>query len=59
MEGLNFKQSSQPPELLKEIFSRFGHHPLEGWYQKVIEDVNEWKILDKNLLMVSGKEHQL
>jgi len=49
-EGLNFKQSSHPPELLKEIFSKFGHHPLEGWYQKVIEDPNEWKELQKKLL---------
>ena len=49
-EGLNFKQSSQPPELLKEIFNKFGHHPLEGWYQKVIEDVNEWKMLMQKLL---------
>ena len=50
-EGLNFKQCSQPPELLKEIFSKFGHHPLEGWYQKMIEDTDEWaefrlKLLD-------------
>jgi predicted AlkP superfamily phosphohydrolase/phosphomutase len=49
-EGLNFKQSSQPRELLKEIFSRFGHHPLEGWYQKVIEDVNEWNELKQKLI---------
>ena len=49
-EGLNFKQSSSPPELLREIFSKFGHHPLEGWYQKVIEDVNEWRGLKQKLI---------
>ena len=49
-EGLNFKQSSQPPELLKEVLSKFGHHPLEGWYQKVIADLNEWKSLMQRLL---------
>ncbi len=48
--GLNFKQSSQPPDLLKEIFSKFGHHPLEGWYQKMIEDLNEWKELMLKLI---------
>jgi predicted AlkP superfamily phosphohydrolase/phosphomutase len=46
----NFKQSSHPSGLLKEIFSKFGHHPLEGWYQKVINDLNEWKELQKKLL---------
>jgi len=49
-EGLNFKRSSEPPELIKEIFSKFGHHPLEGWYQKVIEDPNEWKELKQKLV---------
>lgn len=49
-EGLNFKQSSEPPEVLKEIFSKFGHHPLEGWYQKVIEDLDEWKDLKEKLI---------
>ena len=44
-EGLNFKQCTTPPELLSEIFAKFGHHPLEGWYQKVITDVDEWKSL--------------
>ena len=49
-EGLNFKQSSEPPELLQEIFSKFGHHPLEGWYQKIIEDINEWKDFQQKLI---------
>ena len=49
-EGLNFKQSSDPPELLKEILSKFGHHPIEGWYQKMNADVNEWKNLRQKIL---------
>ena len=49
-EGLNFKQTSQPTGLLKEIFSKFGHHPLEGWYQKEILEVSEWKKLMQKLI---------
>ena len=44
-EGLNWKQCSEPPQLLPEIIRRYGHHPLEGWYQKNIEDADEWNIL--------------
>src|SRR6186997_3380276 len=35
-EGLNWPQSSQPAGLLPEIFRKFGRHPLDGWYQKII-----------------------
>jgi len=47
-EGLNWPQCSEPRQLFPEIFRRFGHHPLEGWYQNDIEDLGEWKsLLDK------------
>ena len=49
-EGLNWKQCSEPQDLLPEIFRRFGHHPLETWYQKEIEDTDEWRELRDKLL---------
>ena len=49
-EGLNWKQCSEPQDLLPEILRLFGHHPLEGWYQKEIEDKSEWRDLRDKLL---------
>jgi predicted AlkP superfamily phosphohydrolase/phosphomutase len=49
-EGLNWKQCSEPRELLPEVIRRFGRHPLEGWYQKEIEDAGEWRDLLQRLI---------
>lgn len=49
-EGLNWPQCSVPQSLFPEIFRKFGHHPLEGWYQKDIEELDEWKDLRNKLI---------
>jgi predicted AlkP superfamily phosphohydrolase/phosphomutase len=49
-EGLNWEQSSLPPEIMNEIFLKFGKHPLDGWYQKVVKSVKEWKELKGKLI---------
>jgi len=47
-EGLNWTQCSAPRHLLPEIHRLFGHYPLEGWYPREIEDIDESKaLLDK------------
>jgi predicted AlkP superfamily phosphohydrolase/phosphomutase len=49
-EGLNWHQASEPKNIIKEIISKFGKHPLEGWYQKIINNLDEWKKLRNDLL---------
>lgn len=44
-EGLNWKQGSQPQDLLPGIIRQFGRHPLENWYQEEIRGADEWRLL--------------
>ncbi|MGH7901455.1 MAG: alkaline phosphatase family protein, partial [Thermodesulfobacteriota bacterium] len=53
----SWKISSWPPELIKDIVSRFGSHPLASWYEKRLEDINEHqKFYDK---LISGIEKRV
>ena len=58
-EGLNWKQSSLPPSLLKDIKSRFGSHPLENWYQARPTSPQEAKILAEKLLKGARMRSQI
>lgn len=49
-EGLNWKPSSTPPTLLRELEARYGKHPLAGWYQARPETVEAWQELLGNLV---------
>jgi len=49
-EGLNAKQRTWPQNLFKDIFSRFGHHPLEFWYQEKPKTIEGWKELEEKLI---------
>ncbi|HSE83426.1 MAG TPA: alkaline phosphatase family protein [Thermodesulfobacteriota bacterium] len=49
-----WKMSSWPPELIKEIVSRFGTHPLADWYERRPEKINEYERFYKKL--ISGVE---
>ncbi|MER3446611.1 MAG: hypothetical protein C4291_07085 [Candidatus Dadabacteria bacterium] len=54
VEAPHWSMSSWPPELIREITSRFGTHPLATWYQMRPEKVNEFEELHKKL--ISGVE---
>jgi predicted AlkP superfamily phosphohydrolase/phosphomutase len=49
-EGLNWKPSSTPPDLLRDLEARFGKHPLAGWYQARPETIDGWQELLGNLV---------
>lgn len=44
-EGLNWKQCSEPQDLLPDILRQFGRHPLANWYQEEIKGADEWRLL--------------
>jgi predicted AlkP superfamily phosphohydrolase/phosphomutase len=54
VESPHWSMSSWPPELIQEIKSRFGTHPLANWYQMRPKDINDCKELYKKL--ISGIE---
>ena len=54
VESPHWRMSSWPPELIKEIVSRFGIHPLASWYQMRPEKANDYEELYKKL--ISGIE---
>lgn len=54
VESAHWNMSSWPSEVIKEIVSRFGTHPLASWYQMRPEKVNEFQELLKKL--ISGIE---
>jgi len=58
-EGLNAKQHSWPKSLLKDIFSRFGHHPLEFWYQERPKTITAWKDFTEKLLEGTRRRTQI
>ncbi|MCA9473436.1 MAG: alkaline phosphatase family protein [Nitrospirales bacterium] len=58
-EGLNAKQHSWPKKLLKDIFSRVGHHPLEFWYQERPKDIAAWKAFSDKLLEGTRRRTQI
>jgi len=46
----DWKVSSWPPELVKEVTTRFGKHPLSGWYERMPETVEEYEDLYDKLI---------
>ncbi|MDH3770068.1 MAG: hypothetical protein OET79_03645, partial [Nitrospirota bacterium] len=48
-----------PKTLLKEIFSRFGHHPLEFWYQERPKTITAWKEFTEKLLEGTRRRTQI
>lgn len=50
VEAPHWSMSSWPPELIQEIISRFGTHPLATWYQMRPEKINEFEELYKKLI---------
>ena len=58
-EGLNAKQHSWPKSLLKDIFSRVGHHPLEFWYQERPKTITAWKDFAQKLLEGTRRRTQI
>lgn len=50
----SWRISSWPPELIKNIVTRFGSHPLASWYEKRLETINEYENFYERL--ISGVE---
>jgi predicted AlkP superfamily phosphohydrolase/phosphomutase len=50
-EGLNAPQSSWPSSLLRRIRARHGRHPLDGWFQRRPESLDEWRALSSRVLL--------
>lgn len=55
-EAPGWERSAWPPELLKEVTSRFGHHPLDSWYQTRPQSINECKDLYDKLILGTRKK---
>ena len=58
-EGLNAKQHSWPKNLLNDIFSRVGRHPLEFWYQERPKTIEAWKEFTEKLLEGTRRRTQI
>jgi len=50
VEAPGWKQSTWPSELFQEVTSRFGPHPLDGWYQIRPRNIVEYEDLNKKLI---------
>ena len=55
VEAPNWKKSTWPTELFHDIISQFGSHPLEGWYQRRPNSVDECEELSKRLISGARK----
>lgn len=55
-EAPGWEKSTWPPELLEEVTSRFGSHPLDGWYQVRPQNINECEDLHKKLIFGARKK---
>jgi predicted AlkP superfamily phosphohydrolase/phosphomutase len=51
VEAPHWSMSSWPPEIIHEITSRFGTHPLATWYQMRPENIDECEGLYKKLIL--------
>ena len=51
VESPHWKLSSWPPELIGDVISRIGTHPLWRWYQTKRENISEYEDLYEKLIL--------
>ena len=55
----HWKMSSWPPELMRNVVSRFGTHPLAGWYERRPKTTREYEEFCSKLLSGVEKREQV
>ncbi len=55
----SWKMSSWPPGLIKDLVSRFGTHPLSGWYERVPKTIDDYQEICSKLISGVKKRSEI